>query len=130
MISRLFHQYSWNSVVETTWKSLIGWRHRTSSNYVFPTIRFLKIVFWDFLLYIIFLFIIFCAISNQLIHVKYVGLLNSFPTKRFWMTNKFVKKKELWAQFMNSNVWLMKKLIYDEIFHLSPILHRNSCLGP
>ena len=26
----LFHWYSWNSEVETTWNSLICWRHRTS----------------------------------------------------------------------------------------------------
>ena len=32
----LFHWYSWNSVVETTLKSLIGWLHRTSNEYVFP----------------------------------------------------------------------------------------------
>ena len=30
MFSRLFHQYSCNSEVETTWKSLICWWHRTS----------------------------------------------------------------------------------------------------
>ena len=29
--SMLFHQYSWNSEVETTWISLIGWHHKTSS---------------------------------------------------------------------------------------------------
>ena len=29
----LFHWYSWNSKVETTWKSLICWRHRTSNTY-------------------------------------------------------------------------------------------------
>jgi hypothetical protein len=29
-----FHQYSWNSEVETTWISLIGWPHKTSSKYV------------------------------------------------------------------------------------------------
>ena len=27
-----FHQYSWNSEVETTWISLIGWQHKTSIN--------------------------------------------------------------------------------------------------
>ena len=26
----LLHQYSWNSEVETTWISLIGWPHKTS----------------------------------------------------------------------------------------------------
>ena len=31
MISRLLHQYSWNSEVETTWINLICWPHRTSS---------------------------------------------------------------------------------------------------
>ena len=36
-ISRLFHQYSWNSEVETTWKSLICWRHRTSTTYLVHT---------------------------------------------------------------------------------------------
>ena len=34
MFSRSFHQYSWNSEVETTWKSLICWQHRTSNGYV------------------------------------------------------------------------------------------------
>ena len=29
-----FHQYSWNSEVETSWISLIGWPHRTSSKYL------------------------------------------------------------------------------------------------
>ena len=29
----LFHWYSWNSEVETTWNSLICWRHRTSTPY-------------------------------------------------------------------------------------------------
>ena len=38
MISRSFHQYSWNSGVETTWKSLIGWRHRTSNSYQNPQV--------------------------------------------------------------------------------------------
>ena len=33
MFSRSFLQYSWNSEVETTWKSLICWRHRTSITY-------------------------------------------------------------------------------------------------
>ena len=28
--SMLFHQYSWNSEVETTWIILIGWPHKTS----------------------------------------------------------------------------------------------------
>ena len=28
-----FHQYSWNSEVETTWISLIGWHHKTSNTY-------------------------------------------------------------------------------------------------
>ena len=32
--SRLFRQYSWNSEVETTWISLIGWPHKTSSTYL------------------------------------------------------------------------------------------------
>ena len=27
--STSFHQYSWNSEVETTWISLIGWHHKT-----------------------------------------------------------------------------------------------------
>ena len=31
-----FHQYSWNSEVEATWISLIGWHHKTSNTYV-PT---------------------------------------------------------------------------------------------
>ena len=31
--STLFHQYSWNSEVETTWISLIGWPHKTSRVY-------------------------------------------------------------------------------------------------
>ena len=29
--SMSFHQYSWNFEVETTWISLIGWHHKTSS---------------------------------------------------------------------------------------------------
>ena len=29
--SMSFHQYSWNSEVETTWISLIGWHHKTSN---------------------------------------------------------------------------------------------------
>ena len=29
--STSFHQYSWNSEVETTWISLIGWHHKTST---------------------------------------------------------------------------------------------------
>ena len=32
--STSFHQYSWNSEVETTWISLIGWHHKTSNNYL------------------------------------------------------------------------------------------------
>ena len=32
--STSFHQYSWNSEVETTWISLIGWHHKTSSTYL------------------------------------------------------------------------------------------------
>ena len=32
--STSFHQYSWNSEVETTWISLNGWHHKTSSRYV------------------------------------------------------------------------------------------------
>ena len=30
-----FHQYSWNSEVETTWISLICWHHKTSNIYPF-----------------------------------------------------------------------------------------------
>ena len=32
--STSFHQYSWNSEVETTWISLIGWHHKTSTTYL------------------------------------------------------------------------------------------------
>ena len=32
--SMSFHQYSWNSEVETTWISLIGWHHKTSSKHL------------------------------------------------------------------------------------------------
>ena len=32
--SMSFHQYSWNSEVETTWISLIGWHHKTSNTYL------------------------------------------------------------------------------------------------
>ena len=35
--STSFHQYSWNSEVETTWISLIGWHHKTSSTYIVPS---------------------------------------------------------------------------------------------
>ena len=31
--SRSFHQYSWNSEVDTTWISLIDWPHKTSITY-------------------------------------------------------------------------------------------------
>ena len=31
--STSFHQYSWNSEVETIWISLIGWHHKTSNIY-------------------------------------------------------------------------------------------------
>ena len=34
MFSGSFHQYSWNSEVETTWKSLICWQHRMSNIYL------------------------------------------------------------------------------------------------
>ena len=33
--SMSFHQYSWNSEVETTWISLIGWPHKTLYIWVF-----------------------------------------------------------------------------------------------
>ena len=33
MKSKSFHQYSWNSEVETMWISLIGWHHKTSNKY-------------------------------------------------------------------------------------------------
>ena len=32
--STSFHQYSWNSEVETTWISLIGWHHKISNMYL------------------------------------------------------------------------------------------------
>ena len=32
----LFHQYSWNSEVETTWISLIDWPHKTSTQQSWP----------------------------------------------------------------------------------------------
>ena len=38
IISMSFHQYSWNSEVETTWISLIGWYHKTSNVYVVSVI--------------------------------------------------------------------------------------------
>ena len=31
--STSFHQYSWNSEVETIWISLIGWHHKTSNTH-------------------------------------------------------------------------------------------------
>ena len=37
--STSFHQYSWNSEVETTWISLIGWQHKTSSMQVWEFIN-------------------------------------------------------------------------------------------
>ena len=40
--SRLFHQYSWNSEVETTWISLILWPHRTSNIYVCIVFMYLE----------------------------------------------------------------------------------------
>ena len=47
MFSRLFHQYSWNSEVKTTWKGLICWQHRTSTNYVVGILKniFICVVF-------------------------------------------------------------------------------------
>ena len=33
MKSMSFHQYSWNSEVETNWISLIDWHHKTSTTY-------------------------------------------------------------------------------------------------
>ena len=36
--STSFHQYSWNSEVETTWISLIGWHHKTSNVFYLPEI--------------------------------------------------------------------------------------------
>ena len=36
--STSFHQYSWNSEVETNWISLIGWHHKTSSIYLLARI--------------------------------------------------------------------------------------------
>ena len=32
--SMSFHHFSWNSEVETTWISLIGWHHKTSNTYL------------------------------------------------------------------------------------------------
>ena len=43
----LFHQYSWNSGVETTWISLIGWHHKTSKitylDLLWPSLSFLSL---------------------------------------------------------------------------------------
>ena len=41
--SMLFHQYSWNSEVETTWISLICWAHRTSSMYWIYKVTYLQL---------------------------------------------------------------------------------------
>ena len=55
--SMSFYQYSWNSEVESTWISLIGWHHKISSAYSFMLkyskitvcvmhcVRFLQILF-------------------------------------------------------------------------------------
>ena len=47
--STSFHQYSWNSEVETTWISLFGWHHKTSSTYacLLESSEYL-FVFWTF----------------------------------------------------------------------------------
>ena len=37
--STLFHQYSWNSEVETMWISLIGWHHKTFNTYLLERIK-------------------------------------------------------------------------------------------
>ena len=42
--SMSFHQYSWNSEVETTWISLIGWHHKTST--VHPLLAILVMHFF------------------------------------------------------------------------------------
>ena len=46
--STSFHQYSWNFEVETTWISLIGWQHKTSSrgvaNYLTADEEFMKVL--------------------------------------------------------------------------------------
>ena len=40
--SMSFHQYSWNSEVETTWISMIGWHHKTSTKYLPRQINVVK----------------------------------------------------------------------------------------
>ena len=40
--SMSFHQYSWNSEVETTWISLIGWHHKTSTTYIPASLSYIK----------------------------------------------------------------------------------------
>ena len=46
-----FHQYSWNSEVETTWIRLIGWPHKTSSKYyVFIVLSSLRVSILPFFL--------------------------------------------------------------------------------
>ena len=34
--------YTWNSEVETTWNSLIGWHHKTSTTYLLASIEILS----------------------------------------------------------------------------------------
>ena len=48
MFSRSFHQYSWNFEIETTWKSLICWRHRTSKPLTFFHLKSLKSLLANF----------------------------------------------------------------------------------
>ena len=49
--SRSFHQYSWNSEVETIWISLISWHHKTSNKLVQGTIKICKKHFHNLILW-------------------------------------------------------------------------------
>ena len=49
--SMSFHQYSWNSEVETTWISLIGWHQKTSTAYCIVhciSYNFIVLILHDF----------------------------------------------------------------------------------
>ena len=88
MFSRSFHQYSWNSEVETTWKRLICWRHRTSIKKPYFGVH----IWWNDTY--------FLRNISRLIHIQFVSLFCFFSKNWFFFLFFHCSTKPTWKSLL------------------------------
>ena len=102
--SRSFHQYSWNSEVDTTWISLIGWPNKTS-NREGPCLMLLLVLEKN------------CIIQNLLLFVCYqVAILTSqFFVQTLSSFFIFETSPYYYAKVRKNNDAIWKKILWKSL---------------